>query len=431
VRGPENIRRSIVSAGGPQLDGVHLPVTDGLIDRLTDTRLYSGIHKERFDDAGRGRGKEGRDAPALGTGTVDQYGGGTVSDLSQIIRPTFRGGTHMNNHARAAALSPGGHPSSAGASAASSSSPFSPSGGGGAYTGPGGAHLLLASPQRGSGGFGGPGSPRSSSTLEGFPAGTPLRAAAAASAASSASAYAASPLSSSMTPSRQQLNPSPGAGSDTSTTVRPATAPSIRSPQRNERPMLRGGDPAAVASPAPRVVIESAELQAIFMAYCAFGTTARMLEELDSARFAKLCRESGVSDGRLVTPASVDVVFARLKKKGKRTITYPEFQQALAVRRVGFEGGRGGGRRRGGGGRGLRLASARTHTDAHTRTHTITYFLPPQSLLNRSPLRRCGTPTWTSSRACRVLWSASSSRAGRLSRRVRGRTRRPGPSSTS
>lgn len=37
-----------------------------VLDRLTDTSQYTGSHKQRFDGSGRGRGLEGRDAPAKG-----------------------------------------------------------------------------------------------------------------------------------------------------------------------------------------------------------------------------------------------------------------------------------------------------------------------------------------------------------------------------
>ena len=38
------------------------------MDRLTDTSKYTGSHKERFDDSGRGKGLQGRDNPAKGPG---------------------------------------------------------------------------------------------------------------------------------------------------------------------------------------------------------------------------------------------------------------------------------------------------------------------------------------------------------------------------
>lgn len=44
--------------------------------RLTDTKLYTGTHKERFDSEGHGLGLAGRDS-----GGVD---GSKVTDLSQV-----------------------------------------------------------------------------------------------------------------------------------------------------------------------------------------------------------------------------------------------------------------------------------------------------------------------------------------------------------
>ena len=32
----------------------------GAVDRLTDTSKYTGSHKERFDDSGKGKGLDGR-----------------------------------------------------------------------------------------------------------------------------------------------------------------------------------------------------------------------------------------------------------------------------------------------------------------------------------------------------------------------------------
>lgn len=34
--------------------------TAGGVDRLTDTSKYTGSHKERFDETGKGKGLEGR-----------------------------------------------------------------------------------------------------------------------------------------------------------------------------------------------------------------------------------------------------------------------------------------------------------------------------------------------------------------------------------
>ncbi|KAL2918498.1 hypothetical protein HK105_201899 [Polyrhizophydium stewartii] len=61
-------------------------MSGSVFDRLTDTKAYTGTHKERFNDDGSGRGLAGRDAVAKGSGTVGVYRGGDVKSLSQILR---------------------------------------------------------------------------------------------------------------------------------------------------------------------------------------------------------------------------------------------------------------------------------------------------------------------------------------------------------
>ena len=56
-------------------------------DRLTDTTGYTGSHKHRFDKDGKGKGLEGRDTGALGSGTHSgKYRGEPVHNLTQILR---------------------------------------------------------------------------------------------------------------------------------------------------------------------------------------------------------------------------------------------------------------------------------------------------------------------------------------------------------
>ncbi|KAJ9469687.1 hypothetical protein DIPPA_00115 [Diplonema papillatum] len=45
-----------------------------IIDKMTDPSLYTGSHKHRFDEQGRGRGREGRDLGARGHGTTTAVG---------------------------------------------------------------------------------------------------------------------------------------------------------------------------------------------------------------------------------------------------------------------------------------------------------------------------------------------------------------------
>ena len=45
----------------------------GGVDRLTDTSKYTGAHKERFDESGKGKGIDGRENVADNTGYVGGY----------------------------------------------------------------------------------------------------------------------------------------------------------------------------------------------------------------------------------------------------------------------------------------------------------------------------------------------------------------------
>ncbi|XP_078007430.1 tubulin polymerization-promoting protein family member 2 isoform X2 [Phascolarctos cinereus] len=48
-------------------------VAVGGVDRLTDTSKYTGSHKERFDESGKGKRKAGRDDTKENTGYVSGY----------------------------------------------------------------------------------------------------------------------------------------------------------------------------------------------------------------------------------------------------------------------------------------------------------------------------------------------------------------------
>lgn len=51
------------------------------VDRLTDTNKYTGTHKERFDESGKGKGKAGRvDIPDTSGYVVGYKSSGTYED---------------------------------------------------------------------------------------------------------------------------------------------------------------------------------------------------------------------------------------------------------------------------------------------------------------------------------------------------------------
>ncbi|KAH7979926.1 hypothetical protein HPB49_012044 [Dermacentor silvarum] len=67
----------------------HKPVaTGGAVARLTDHTKYMGTHKQRFDEAGKGRGKEGRQDVPSESGYVSGYKDeGNYNKRSRTQRP--------------------------------------------------------------------------------------------------------------------------------------------------------------------------------------------------------------------------------------------------------------------------------------------------------------------------------------------------------
>ncbi|NXG30153.1 TPPP3 protein, partial [Dromaius novaehollandiae] len=60
--------------------GATRATTAGAVERLTDTSKYTGSHKERFDESGKGKGLAGRQEPADGSGYVGAYKGAGTYD---------------------------------------------------------------------------------------------------------------------------------------------------------------------------------------------------------------------------------------------------------------------------------------------------------------------------------------------------------------
>lgn len=56
-------------------------VSSDVVDRMTDTSKYTGSHKHRFDEEGKGKGLEGRDSIAKGKGMIP----GSVSGQTAYV----------------------------------------------------------------------------------------------------------------------------------------------------------------------------------------------------------------------------------------------------------------------------------------------------------------------------------------------------------
>uniref|UniRef100_A0A3Q0RAX2 Tubulin polymerization-promoting protein family member 3 n=1 Tax=Amphilophus citrinellus TaxID=61819 RepID=A0A3Q0RAX2_AMPCI len=63
----------LVEGREPTNVGVTKVAKTATVDRLTDTSRYTGSHKERFDESGKGKGREGREEIVENTGYVGAY----------------------------------------------------------------------------------------------------------------------------------------------------------------------------------------------------------------------------------------------------------------------------------------------------------------------------------------------------------------------
>ncbi|XP_066493384.1 tubulin polymerization-promoting protein family member 3 [Tiliqua scincoides] len=63
----------LVAGKEPTNVGVTKAKAVGAVERLTDTSKYTGSHKERFDESGKGKGKSGRENIVDNSGYVGAY----------------------------------------------------------------------------------------------------------------------------------------------------------------------------------------------------------------------------------------------------------------------------------------------------------------------------------------------------------------------
>lgn len=69
----EEIKNKLASCSQPGLTGVAMPKTPSSVDRLTDASKYTGSHKQRFDETGKGKGIAGRKDLVDKSGYVSGY----------------------------------------------------------------------------------------------------------------------------------------------------------------------------------------------------------------------------------------------------------------------------------------------------------------------------------------------------------------------
>lgn len=71
----EDIKKKLTSCGQPGISShvTKSPAAAAAVDRLTDTSKYTGSHRQRFDDTGKGKGIAGRKDQVDGSGYVSGY----------------------------------------------------------------------------------------------------------------------------------------------------------------------------------------------------------------------------------------------------------------------------------------------------------------------------------------------------------------------
>uniref|UniRef100_A0A1B6JCI0 TPPP family protein n=1 Tax=Homalodisca liturata TaxID=320908 RepID=A0A1B6JCI0_9HEMI len=70
---PQSLKDKLVNCGMPGTNMATQAVKTGAVDRLTDTSKYTGSHKQRFDEEGKGRGIAGREDIKDDSGYVQGY----------------------------------------------------------------------------------------------------------------------------------------------------------------------------------------------------------------------------------------------------------------------------------------------------------------------------------------------------------------------
>ncbi|CAH0398771.1 unnamed protein product [Chilo suppressalis] len=71
----EEIKRKLTTCGQPGVSShvAKSPAAAATVDRLTDTSKYTGSHRQRFDETGKGKGIAGRKDLVDGSGYVSGY----------------------------------------------------------------------------------------------------------------------------------------------------------------------------------------------------------------------------------------------------------------------------------------------------------------------------------------------------------------------
>ena len=75
-----SVATKVNTSHGPSTAGTTGVANASNVARMTDTSNYTGAHKERFDESGKGKGIDGRADVAKNTGYVGNYKGANTYD---------------------------------------------------------------------------------------------------------------------------------------------------------------------------------------------------------------------------------------------------------------------------------------------------------------------------------------------------------------
>jgi len=279
-----HLQQQLLNSHGPNNNARARVHYDNILDKLTDTSLYTGAHRERFDEYGRGRGLDGRGVRPGSVGMVTDplammCTRGSPSTVDVRGRCGFATGKRRPASAQPKIIGMHGTPDLHSRSAYGSSR--------------GGSRATSPTPSMGSRGGSRATSPR--------PWGETTR---------SVSASRVRPTSA--RPSRQSLDGGVTGG-------RPKSATRSRVDGRRYQLDMQNATDMSVVS-----------LDGVFVSFCSFGAGGDLVTEMDNVHFAKLCRDCGLLD-RHFTTVDVDLIFSKAKTRGARKISFSEFHDCLTM----------------------------------------------------------------------------------------------------
>ena len=76
----EKMSKCLAATEGPKADNTTKISKTGNVEGMTDTSKYTGAHKERFDESGKGKGLDGREDRHENSGYVGNYKGSGTYD---------------------------------------------------------------------------------------------------------------------------------------------------------------------------------------------------------------------------------------------------------------------------------------------------------------------------------------------------------------